>query len=293
MSIQSEINRIIGFRDASLAAVAAKGVTVPSGSAIDDLPSLIAQIPTGGGSIGLTVVGGTTQPSNPDENTIWVNTSTEITSWCVQNTEPSSPSAGMVWITLKPSISNVINLSDSGTFLAGFGMSRQYVSGEWVIMDAYLFANSAWQELQSYLYNLGDTCIDFCGGWKHLDSGSNNRDEFLADNLHMNYTSTTGVNGAFVTEDMVDLTEYTKLCIDFSVSRGSTGSSYQSGIYRSTQNSSYSNYANNYTAIYTWHLSSKARGVVEVDITDITGSFYIGTRQQFSDCNIYRLWLEK
>ena len=248
---------------------------------------------SGGGGLSLTVVGGTTQPSSPTENTIWVNTSTSIASWCVQNTEPSSPSAGMVWITLKPSISNVINLSDSGTFLAGFGIARQYISGEWVIMDAYLFDGNTWQELQSYLYNLGDTCVDFCGGWKHLDSGSNNRDEFLADNMHMNYTSTTGVNGAFVTEDPVDLTEYTKLCIDFSVSRGLTGSAYLSGIYRSTQNSSYSNYANNYTAIYTWHLSSKARGVVEVDITNITGSYYIGTRQQFSDCNIYRLWLEK
>lgn len=47
MSIQSEITRITNKRDASLAAVANKGVTVPAGSTIDDLPDLIVAIPTG------------------------------------------------------------------------------------------------------------------------------------------------------------------------------------------------------------------------------------------------------
>lgn len=46
MSIQSEITRITNKRDASFNAVANKGVTVPSGSTIDDLPSLIGAIST-------------------------------------------------------------------------------------------------------------------------------------------------------------------------------------------------------------------------------------------------------
>ena len=50
MSIQSEITRISNKRDASFTAVANKGVTVPAGSTIDDLPDLIAQI-TGGFTI--------------------------------------------------------------------------------------------------------------------------------------------------------------------------------------------------------------------------------------------------
>lgn len=47
MSIQSEITRISGNVSDSLTAVAAKGVTVPSGSNSDDLPALIASIQTG------------------------------------------------------------------------------------------------------------------------------------------------------------------------------------------------------------------------------------------------------
>lgn len=55
MSIQSEITRILAKRDESFEAVEGKGVTVPAGSTIDDLPDLIALIPTGGGG-GMTVI---------------------------------------------------------------------------------------------------------------------------------------------------------------------------------------------------------------------------------------------
>lgn len=48
MSIQSEINRILNFRNLSFQAVRDKGVTVPTDAIIDDLPDYIAAI-TGGG----------------------------------------------------------------------------------------------------------------------------------------------------------------------------------------------------------------------------------------------------
>ena len=51
MSIQSEITRITNKRNASFVEVENKGVTVPSGSTIDDLPGLIAQISGGGEAI--------------------------------------------------------------------------------------------------------------------------------------------------------------------------------------------------------------------------------------------------
>ena len=50
MSIPSEITRLSGNISDSLDAVAAKGVTVPSGSTSDDLAGLISQIATGSGS---------------------------------------------------------------------------------------------------------------------------------------------------------------------------------------------------------------------------------------------------
>lgn len=50
MSISSEITRIQNKRDQSFTEVANKGVTVPVGSTIDDLPGLIAQIEQGSSS---------------------------------------------------------------------------------------------------------------------------------------------------------------------------------------------------------------------------------------------------
>lgn len=43
-----------------------------------------------GGGVGLNfkVVGGTTQPSNPSENTIWINTETEIPQWAIASENP-------------------------------------------------------------------------------------------------------------------------------------------------------------------------------------------------------------
>ena len=52
MSIQSEITRITNKRNDSFTEVTNKGVTVPSGSTIDDLPGLIRLIPTGSSGSG-------------------------------------------------------------------------------------------------------------------------------------------------------------------------------------------------------------------------------------------------
>lgn len=48
MSIASEITRLQGVKSDIITAIADKGVTVPSGSKLDDCPGLIADIPSGG-----------------------------------------------------------------------------------------------------------------------------------------------------------------------------------------------------------------------------------------------------
>lgn len=55
MSIASEISRLQSDSAAIKSAIQAKGVTVPSGSGFDDYASLIASIPTGGGSSRLVI----------------------------------------------------------------------------------------------------------------------------------------------------------------------------------------------------------------------------------------------
>lgn len=251
---------------------------------------------SGSGSltIGITVVGGTTKPLNPGENTIWVNTSTAIGNWYVQNTEPSSLSAGDVWVTLKPSISNVINLSENGSFLAGFGRTRQYISGAWVDKDAELFDGSTWQGLQTYVYNLGDLCTETTNGWTIYKAGSNCLCTFEETYFNHDYKSTTGFRGIFITNQMIDLTEYTQIHLDYEVtSAGSTGNLYLGGIYFTTATGSFSNAIDIASPVYTFHVSSQSRITATADITNFTGNYYVLTQEYYQKWKAFRIWLTK
>ena len=72
MSIASEITRLQGVKSDILQAISGKGVTVPSGSALDDCPGLITDIPTGGGDYGTLVLGGVIYPTKKIGNLIWL-----------------------------------------------------------------------------------------------------------------------------------------------------------------------------------------------------------------------------
>ena len=58
---------------------------------------------TGGGGSGATlnfkVVNGTSTPTSPSKNMIWVNTDVEITAWEFGVNEPEIPIEGMVWFS--------------------------------------------------------------------------------------------------------------------------------------------------------------------------------------------------
>lgn len=107
----------------------------------------------GGGGTGLNfkVVGGTSQPTNPRENTIWVNTSTSITSYVFSVTQPAG-SAGMVWFQIGTSSSVPFNALKKNT-LRVYPMScKQYVSGSWVAKTAKTYLSSTWTDWSVELY---------------------------------------------------------------------------------------------------------------------------------------------
>ena len=157
MSIQSEITRITNARDSSFTAVGAKGVTVPTGSKISDLPGLINQISTGA-SLNLTVVGGTTQPASPTENTIWVNTNVTISKWVVNHLPPDA-TEGTVWI--KPTDNGSGNINIFNNIFINVGCVVQYVHDTWVGKDAKLYQNSNWSSIVTWLYDDGIKFVQF------------------------------------------------------------------------------------------------------------------------------------
>lgn len=100
---------------------------------------------TGGGApLNFKVVGGTTQPANPTENMIWVNTSETITDWVFSATQPTAAS-GRVWITIGTSSTVEFNALKKNGIQVYPISAKQYVSGALVGKNAMSYQGGAWK----------------------------------------------------------------------------------------------------------------------------------------------------
>ena len=100
-------------------------------------------------ALNFKVVGGTEQPENPKENTIWVNTETDISGWVLSQEEPVEPSGGLVWIGLGTASPASFNALKKGGLCCFLVSCKQYVGGAWVSKDAYLWKDGAWVQFSS------------------------------------------------------------------------------------------------------------------------------------------------
>lgn len=107
--------------------------------------------------LNFSVVGGTTKPVSPSTNTIWVNTSTAITGWCISPAAPSSPAAGMVWIVDDTRSAISLNALKKNSIMISPLSAKQYVSGAWVDKAAQIYQGSAWNDFVNWnLYVVKD-----------------------------------------------------------------------------------------------------------------------------------------
>ena len=117
----------------------------------------------GGGGAGLNfkVVGGTSAPSNPTTNTIWVNTSAKITSWVFHATQPSAVE-GKLWIRIGKSSTAPFNAVKENRVTVYPISAKQYVNGAWVDKTAKIYQYGEWADWwNGELYENGN---QFFGG---------------------------------------------------------------------------------------------------------------------------------
>lgn len=164
----------------------------------------------GGASLNFKVVGGTSAPASPKENTIWVNTSAEITSWAFSATEPEAPAAGMVWFTTdKKSTATFNALKKNDITLCPIAAS-QYVNGAWVEKTAKCYKSGEWVEVKIpgfFIFKSGEGALV---SMKHM-SGRNCSITPSADSI-VYYTQSTGDLGEVsTTKTAVSFAGYTAL----------------------------------------------------------------------------------
>lgn len=101
----------------------------------------------GSGVLNFKIVCGTSEPSNPKENMIWVITDTPIASYIFSRTEPLQPVDGMVWISIGTSSPFAFNaLKKNGIVLYPVA-AYQYVSGNWEYVAAEIWQDGEWKNL--------------------------------------------------------------------------------------------------------------------------------------------------
>lgn len=240
----------------------------------------------GGGSGGLNfqIVGGTTAPASPKENTIWVNTSAEITSWAFSATEPETPSAGMVWISVGTTSPVTFNALKKNNITVHPISSKQYVSGAWVDREAKSYQNGAWADWwNGHLYEYGNLHEQFTGGWTsegYRDYNYSTQSQFNANNIYI-WANNGGPTGGVGTVNKIDLTGYTKLKLLYS---GTTDGNANLSVLTNKSD----DIAN--APLATAKLANGTEQIVELNITHIDeGYVAIGTTRPVY---IYDVWLE-
>lgn len=165
-----------------------------------------------GGSLNFKVVGRTVQPTSPSENTIWVNTSADITGWVFAVTEPTSPTDGMVWFTDGSNSVVAFNaVKKNGIWIYPTGC-KQYVSNAWVSKTAKTYQGGMWKDWQLTLYKDGTKSVKFTdGNGTAYGTASLTWGAATADFVGNQPNSTRAYTSIYTYTPLIDLTGYSKL----------------------------------------------------------------------------------
>lgn len=168
----------------------------------DGFVSALQNVQPGGG-LNFEIVGSTEQPSNPSENTIWVNTDQPVVGWAINSSEPDEPYEGMVWIETA-SISNVaINAINANELVVRLVKAQYYHNNNWVLVNTKVYQNGGWlaPSVDTIIYVPGDEAEGITGGWYASNAKTFTK---AADGLQF-------LNGYVSTVLKIDVTQFTEL----------------------------------------------------------------------------------
>lgn len=241
---------------------------------ITDLQNQLEGVEIPNIKLNFSVKGGTSQPSNPTENTIWVNTSNTITQYTFSDIEPTNKSNGFVWFqtgnVIDQSSLNLFKFNDTEMNTIRPMCVKQYISNAWQIMPCSIYKNGKWIPWwNGYLYKLGEEYEGITGGWvikrckdqSTLASGTTKESNYLK--LHISAKNT---GACIVTRNKIDVTNYNELHIHTL----DQASGPQFGLYNDyVDGLSWNNY------VYGKGIESTNSDII-IDISAASGEYYIG-----------------
>jgi len=225
----------------------------------------------GGAALNFKVVGSTTEPVNPKENMIWVNTDQKITSWFLFVTEPENPDEGMIWITIGTSGSAKFNALKKNGIQVYPLLAKQYISGAWVSRTAKSYHGGQWVDWMQYLYNAGNKYTDVTGGWTFglAQTGDSYTIAGYTDGASSITIKLSTANTAITarTKYKIDLSGFSKLKLQVS------SNTISRSVYLAV--SSDGRFANTTTTSQV-AISGKQTGIFTLDVSSLETSLYVG-----------------
>lgn len=154
-----------------------------------------------GGELNFKVVGGTTEPKNPKENMIWVNTNVEITEYAFNVEEPVDPIAGMVWIvTGQKSPTNFNVLKDSNINIT-IQYVKQYDGTAWINKSAAIYQENTWKDCWDLnVFKNGNQYEYITGGW--------NNTGYTLSNFNHSNTSQITIGNSLIAKAISSTSDY-------------------------------------------------------------------------------------
>ena len=221
------------------------------------------------GGLNFTVVGGTSAPSSPADNTIWVNTSTSITGWAMQGSAPSG-SEGLVWIKTALSGNTAFNALKKNAIQVAVVGCQQYVSGSWANVAAQIWQSDAWVEFSTenlvlFEAGAGDSGKWTNSGWSY---GSYSVGGGTVSDASLSLTAAMTPDYTLLgTAEAYDLTNYSTLHIECSFALPSSG--YGGTAYAVASTS---------TNLGAQAVSQDVRNGTsfDIDVSALSGAHYIG-----------------
>lgn len=142
-----------------------------------------------------------------------------------------------------------------------------------------------------YLYKEGDECVNITGGWTIQNVMGRTPKTIEKQTNRLYVDSASDAIGIFKTLNAISLSNYNKLCVDFECTI--TPSTYAKTSFEVRDGNDFT--SNSVIAFYKTTISV-SRQVVEIDISNITSSLYIGSYTNHytqNSTSIYNIWLEE
>lgn len=244
--------------------------------------------PSAGSTV--AVVGGTTQPASPAENTIWVNTDSAINGYTFAPKAPSNAVEGMVWVKIASASNVSINVNNDNAIILHPVACYQYLSGSWISKTAKAYVASSWKQLGLILYNTGDTDTGLISkGWKYSSGASGvlvPTVSYAADGMSVYIANGKGGHsGAAYFPDKYDLTAFSTLTAEVFISGNlnSYAPNNINGIFV-WKNLDGNNFVSD--AVASSYPKATGSFTLSVDVTELSGEYYIGFGLRYESSTI-------